>query len=93
MITLNNQTQQGFFAYEGTDANAEGNYTADVDGNLTNVYMTFKVDGNNIGNASIFLANEQPQYNINVSNLIEMTAIASEIETLLNELKECIKKY
>lgn len=86
MITLSNQTQQGFFNYEGTAAKAVGNYNADADGNLTNVYIDFKQDENIIGHASVNYYDSKPQYNINGNNLASMIVIAGEVETLIEEL-------
>lgn len=87
MITLNNQTQQGFFNYEGTAAKAVGNYNSDTDGNLANVYIEFKQDENIIGHASVNYFDSKPQYNINGNNLASMIVIAGEVETVCQELQ------
>lgn len=91
MIIINNQTQQGFFNYEGTAAKAVGNYNADADSNLTNVYIDFKQDENIIGHASVNYFDSKPQYNINGNNLASMIVIAGEVETLISELQVAVK--
>lgn len=87
MIELQNRQQSGNFTYTGTNISAVGNYTADIDGNLINVYIDFKQDENVIGHASVNYFDSKPQYNINGNNLASMIVIAGEVETVCQELE------